>query len=74
MKYFVYLLAVGLFIMHQDFWYFSEVKPLVFGILPIGLAYHAAYSCACAVLMFLLVCFAWPKHLEQYEDLPSDSR
>ena len=37
---------------------------------PIGLAYHAGYSVACSVLMFLLVKFAWPKHLEQYEALP----
>ena len=70
MKWLVYLLAVVLIVLHQDFWNFGEVKPLVFGFLPIGLAYHAAFSCACAVLMFLLVKFAWPTHLERYEELP----
>ena len=71
MKWLVYLLAVVLLVLHQDFWNFSEYKPLVFGFLPIGLAYHAVYSFACAGLMFLLVTFAWPKHLEEYENLPS---
>ena len=70
MKWIVYALAVVLFILHQDFWNFDKVEPRLFEILPIGLSYHAAYSCACAVLMFLLVVFAWPKHLEKYEELP----
>jgi hypothetical protein len=71
MKWLVYLLALALFVFHQDFWNFSEVKPLAFDFLPIGLAYHAAFSVACAVLMFLLVRCAWPKHLEDFEQLPS---
>ena len=70
MKWVVYLLAVVVLILHQDFWNFAKAEPLVFGFLPIGLAYHAGYSIACAALMFLMVRFAWPKHLENYEQLP----
>ena len=70
MKWFVYFLAAVVFILHQDFWNFATPHPLVFGFLPISAAYHAAYSIACAVLMWLLVKFAWPRHLEKYEDLP----
>ena len=68
MKWIVYLLAVVLLVFHQDFWNFHEAQPLVFEFIPIGLPYHAGFALACAVLMFLLVTFAWPKHLEKYED------
>ncbi len=74
MKWIVYLLAVVLLIFHQDFWNFKEAYPLVFGFLPIGLAYHAGFALACAVLMFLLVTFAWPKHLEKYEEMKDERR
>ena len=72
MKWFIYLLAIVLLVFHQDTWNFHRVEPLVFGFLPIGLAYHAAFALACAVLMYLLVTYAWPTHLEKYED--NDSR
>ena len=70
MKWLVYVLAVVLLVFHQDFWNFDKSMPLLFGFLPLGLAYHAAFSVACAGLMFLLVTFAWPTHLEAYEQLP----
>ena len=70
MKWIVYLLAVVLFVLHQDFWNFDKLTPLIGGFLPIGLAYHAAFSVACSLLMLLLVKFAWPSHLEEYEALP----
>ena len=41
--------------MHQDFWFWREARPLVFGFLPIGLFYHAAYTLALSVLLWLLV-------------------
>src|SRR5207302_3565755 len=70
MKWLVYLLAVVVFVLHQDWWNFPKAEPLAFGFLPIGLTYHAVYSVACAVLMWLFVRYAWPKHLEKYESLP----
>jgi hypothetical protein len=72
MKWFVYLLAAALLVLHQDTWNFHSAE-LVFGFLPIGLAYHAGFALACAVLMYLLVTFAWPKHLEKYENETPDS-
>ncbi len=60
-------LAVTVYVLHQDFWNWREARPLVFGFLPIGLAYHAAYSILAACLMALLVWTVWPKHLEEVE-------
>ena len=67
-------LVAVLYILHQDFWFWRTARPLVFGFLPIGLFYHAAYTAACAVLMALLVKRAWPSHLESAERLRSSSR
>ncbi len=53
-----------LYLLHQDFWFWNAARPLVFGFLPVGLFYHAAYSLAVAGLMWALVRFAWPAHLE----------
>ena len=57
------LIAV-LYVLHQDFWFWREARPLVFGFLPIGLFYHAAFTLCCALVMSLLVARAWPAHLE----------
>ncbi len=51
-------------ILHQDVWFFRTARPLVFGFVPIGLAYHAAYTVLAALLMWLLVSLAWPSRLE----------
>lgn len=50
--------------LHQDFWFWSAARPLVFGFLPIGLFYHGCYSLAAGGAMWLLVRLAWPAHLE----------
>jgi hypothetical protein len=58
------LLVLVVYLLHQDFWNWKTAKPLIFGFLPIGLAYHAVYSIIASVTMAILVKFAWPKHLE----------
>ncbi len=58
------VLVVALYALHQDFWFWRTASPLVWGVLPVGLAYHAVYTLATAALMWLLVKFAWPSHLE----------
>jgi hypothetical protein len=58
------LLVLLVYALHQDIWFWRSARPLVFGFLPIGLAYHAGYSVAAALLMALLVRTAWPSHLE----------
>ena len=62
--------VVALYILHQDFWFWDDARPLVFGFVPIGLFYHGCYAVACAVLMWLLVSFAWPARLEREADEP----
>jgi len=57
-------MAAALYALHQDFWFWREARPLVFGFLPIGLFYHAAYTVAISALMWVLVRTHWPSHLE----------
>ncbi len=58
------LLIIGVYLVHQDSWNWKAAEPLVFGFMPIGLAYQAGYSILAAILMAVLVKFAWPRHLE----------
>lgn len=53
-----------LYVLHQDVWFWFEARPFVFGFLPIGLFYHAAFTVATAAVLWLLVATAWPSHLE----------
>lgn len=55
---------VALYALHQDLWFWRSARPLLFGVLPPGLAYHAAYCVASALLLWALTRFAWPSHLE----------
>lgn len=70
-KYLLCLLVLAVYALHQDVWNWHKTDPLVLGFIPVGLAYHAAYSCVAAALMWLLVKFAWPAHLEKVEAHPS---
>ena len=63
-KLLLFILIVAVYLAHQDSWNWTKSAPMLFGFLPVGLAYHAGYSIVCALLMALLVKFAWPKHLE----------
>jgi hypothetical protein len=59
------LAIATLYALHQDIWFWRTAQPLVFGFLPIGLAYHAAYCVVAAALMWILTRVAWPSHLEE---------
>jgi len=59
-----------LYVLHQDFWFWREARPLVFGFLPIGLFYHAAFTLASAGALWLLVRYAWPAHLVDSPESP----
>ncbi len=63
-------LTVALLVLHQDAWNWTKARPLLAGVMPVGLWYHALYSIACAVLMWLFVWLLWPRDLEQLEKLP----
>jgi hypothetical protein len=64
---FIAVLVFAIYLVHQDFWNWKKAEPLIFGFLPIGLAYHAGYSILAAILMAVLVRIAWPKHLEDIQ-------
>ena len=62
------LVIALVYLLHQDVWLWRSARPLVFGFLPIGLAYHAAYTIAISLLMWLLVKYRWPSHLDDDEE------
>ena len=68
------LLVLVVYALHQDFWNWNQTEPLLFGFMPIGLAYHAAYSGVAALLMGVFVKFAWPAHLEKVEPYREDNK
>jgi hypothetical protein len=72
------VLIIAVYVAHQDSWNWKRFEPLVFGFLPIGLAYQAFYSFLAAALMAILVKVAWPRHLENVESKdagrPSDEK
>lgn len=53
-------------LLHQDFWLWLD-PTLVFGVMPIGLAYHASYSLLTTLVMALLVRYQWPADLAALE-------
>ncbi len=56
--------VAAVYLLHQDLWFWREARPLVFGFLPVGLAYHGGYCLLVAGLMWWLTRTAWPSHLE----------
>lgn len=60
----VALVIALVYALHQDVWFWRSARPLVFGFLPIGLAYHAAYTLGISLLMLYLVRHHWPYHLD----------
>jgi hypothetical protein len=60
----ILLVVAALYVLHQDIWFWTTARPLVFGFLPIGLFYHAAYTALISVLLAWLVRTRWPAHLD----------
>ncbi len=71
---FLVLLVLAVYVLHQDFWNWRRAYPLILGFLPIGLAYHAAYSVLAAITMAVLVRLIWPRHLESIETPDSNPK
>lgn len=67
----IWIIFVLLFFLHQDFWNWDN-RGLVFGFLPVGLAYHAAFSLAAALLWASAVKWAWPSDVEAWADESND--
>ena len=62
------LVVAVVYALHQDVWFWREARPLVFGFLPIGLFYHAAYTLASSAVLWWLVQRYWPSHLDHPGD------
>ena len=63
----VWGIVVVLGVLHGDFWAWDD-QSLVFGFLPMTLAYQAAFSVACGAIWFCAIRFAWPDELEAWAD------
>ena len=59
------VLTLILYALHQDTWLWEASRPLTFGVLPPGLAYHATYTLVIALWMGVLVRLTWPAHLDR---------
>jgi hypothetical protein len=59
------ILIVGLYVLHQDIWFWRTARPLLFGFLPVGIWYHICFTLAVSLVMWLLIKQAWPAHLEK---------
>ena len=72
MKWLITLMVIVVYILHQDFWLWSD-RSLVLGFLPVGLAYHAGYAVLAACMMAVLVKYAWPADLELAVPEPAEA-
>jgi hypothetical protein len=65
MRALLYALLAALFVVRIDLWLWDDPR-IVLG-LPVGLTYHVLYCLAVALVMALLVRYAWPVS-EEAED------
>lgn len=61
----LYFALLLLFLLHQDFWFWSD-STLLLGFLPVGLAYHALYCVVTSLLWYLMVTYHWPDEAEAF--------
>ncbi|HJM58735.1 MAG TPA: hypothetical protein QF446_15575 [Planctomycetota bacterium] len=61
----IWLMVVVLAVLHQDVWNWNS-KALVLGFIPVGLAYHALYSVAAALMWMAALRWAWPSGVEAW--------
>ena len=57
----IYIALVLAFLLRHDFWQWSN--PTLIAGLPVGLLYHVLFCFGVALLMAILVRFAWPEWL-----------
>ncbi len=66
----IYIALILLAILHQDFWLWDDAT-LMFGFMPVGLAYHSAYCIVAAGVWYLATRYAWPVDDSEEEDASS---
>ena len=62
MKKILYVALFVLYLFHNDLWLWNNAR--LFAGIPAGLLYHIGFCIVASLLMFCLVRFAWPEHLE----------
>ena len=70
---FLTLVAGAVLFFRHDYWNWTKAQPLLFGFLPVGLWWQALLCLAASGMMWLMVTFAWPGHLEE-EALEAEQR
>jgi len=73
MKKIIYASIILLAILHHDWWWWDNSETLVFGFIPIGLAYHAGISVTAGILWALVVKYCWPGELDDVQQTSADS-
>ena len=58
------LVALLVLVLRHDYWNWDTPHPLLFGFLPVGLWWQGLVSILAALMMWLMVRFAWPAELE----------
>ena len=58
--------GLALAVLHHDWWLWDN-SDLVLGIVPMGMAYHMAYTVAVSVFWACVVIWAWPRNAESME-------
>ncbi|MBX3421605.1 MAG: DUF3311 domain-containing protein [Pirellulaceae bacterium] len=56
---------IVLFVLHHDFWLWSDDR-LLLGVMPVGLAWHVGYSLVTGAFWWLAVRYCWPNQLESW--------
>jgi hypothetical protein len=60
----VWIGTAALLLLHQDLWFWNDHETVILGFMPVGLAYHAAFSIVAAFWWGAMMLLAWPHHLE----------
>lgn len=53
----VLIILILLIVLHQDVWFWDDDTTLIFGFLPIGLAFHIAYTIVVSMFWWAVVSF-----------------
>lgn len=61
------LLVLLLIVLRNDGWNWHASRPLLLGVIPVGLWWQMMVSLLAAAMMACMVRFAWPGHLEHVE-------
>jgi hypothetical protein len=64
---FVWGAVILLIILHQDVWFWDSFNPLLFGFMPISMAYHILISILAASVWFVATKVCWPEFEEDSE-------